>query len=62
VVAGIIANAGADRILTVDIHSEQQQGFVKIPWDNLYGSYSLVKNIQKSGTDIWLLHHQTKVA
>jgi len=38
VVAGIIANAGADRILTVDIHSEQQQGFVKIPWDNLYGA------------------------
>lgn len=47
VVANILVNAGADRIVTVDIHSEQQQGFVKVPWDNLYGSYSLVPAIQK---------------
>lgn len=42
VVAGIIENAGADRIVTLDIHSEQQQGFIKAPWDNLYGSYSFL--------------------
>jgi len=47
VVANILVNAGADRIVTVDIHSEQQQGFVKVPWDNLYGSYSLVPAINK---------------
>lgn len=47
VIANILVNAGADRIVTVDIHSEQQQGFVKVPWDNLYGSYSLVPAIQK---------------
>ncbi len=46
-VASMIVNAGADRILTVDIHSDQQQGFVKIPWDNLYGSYSLIPEIKK---------------
>ena len=40
-VAGMIEYAGADRILTVDIHSEQEPGFVKIPCDNLYASYSL---------------------
>ncbi len=40
-VAGLIEYAGASRILTVDIHSEQEPGFVKIPWDNLYASYSL---------------------
>jgi ribose-phosphate pyrophosphokinase len=40
-VAGMIEYAGASRILTVDIHSEQEPGFVKIPWDNLYASYSL---------------------
>ncbi len=40
-VAGLIEYAGASRILTVDIHSEQQPGFVEIPWDNLYASYSL---------------------
>ncbi len=45
-IAGMIVNAGASRIVTVDIHSEQQQGFVKIPWDNLYGSYSLIPEIK----------------
>lgn len=47
VVSGMIMNAGADRVLTVDIHSEQQQGFIKGPWDNLYGSYSLVPAVRK---------------
>lgn len=42
----IITNAGADRIVTVDIHSEQQQGFVKVPWDNLYASYSLIPELK----------------
>lgn len=47
VVASIIENAGADRIVTLDIHSEQQQGFIKGAWDNLYGSYSLIPEIRK---------------
>lgn len=47
VVAKMIEDAGADRILTLDIHSEQQEGFVQIPWDNLYGSYSLIPEIKK---------------
>lgn len=47
VVAGIIENAGADRIVTLDIHSEQQQGFIKAPWDNLYGSYSFISELRK---------------
>lgn len=42
VVANAIEYTGADRIFTLDIHSEQQEGFVRIPWDNLYGSYSLL--------------------
>lgn len=41
-VAGLIEHAGADRIVTLDIHSEQEPGFVNIPWDNLYSSYSLL--------------------
>ncbi|MDO8618630.1 MAG: ribose-phosphate pyrophosphokinase [Candidatus Daviesbacteria bacterium] len=45
--AQIIRTAGADRIVTVDIHSEQQQGFFSGPWDNLYGSYSLVPTLRK---------------
>lgn len=45
--AQLIKTAGADRIVTVDIHSEQQQGFFPGPWDNLYGSYSLVPALRK---------------
>lgn len=45
-VASMLVNAGVDRILTVDIHSEQQEGYVQIPWDNLYGSYSLLPIIK----------------
>lgn len=45
-VAGILKHVGANRIVTVDIHSEQQQGFVQIPWDNLYASYALVPAIK----------------
>lgn len=46
--AGIIEYAGADRIVTVDIHSEQEPGFVQIPWDNLYGSYSILPHLKKT--------------
>src|SRR3990167_7417180 len=46
-VAGMIEYAGANRILTVDIHSEQEPGFVEIPWDNLFGSYSFLPILKK---------------
>ncbi|MBI2036127.1 ribose-phosphate pyrophosphokinase [Candidatus Microgenomates bacterium] len=46
-VASMIEYAGANRILTIDIHSEQQEGFAKCPWDNIYGSYSLLPEIKK---------------
>ncbi len=45
--AGMIQYAGADKIATVDIHSDQQQGFVKVPWDNLYGSYCMIPRLEK---------------
>jgi len=47
-VADLIEHSGASRIVTVDIHSEQEQGFVKIPWDNLYASYSLIPELKKN--------------
>lgn len=37
-VANIIACAGANRVLTMDLHASQIQGFFDIPVDNLYGS------------------------
>lgn len=47
IIARLIEFAGADRILTIDIHSEQEPGFVEIPWDNLYASYSLLPELKK---------------
>jgi ribose-phosphate pyrophosphokinase len=35
-VADIITTAGADRVLTMDLHASQIQGFFNIPVDNLY--------------------------
>lgn len=37
-VANLITSAGADRVLTMDLHAAQIQGFFDIPVDNLYGS------------------------
>src|SRR3990167_6296470 len=47
IIARLIEYAGADRIVTVDIHSEQEPGFVEIPWDNLFGSYSFLPILKK---------------
>lgn len=38
VVADMLATAGIDRVLTVDLHAEQIQGFFHIPLDNVYGT------------------------
>ena len=35
-VANLITTAGADRVLTLDLHAEQIQGFFDIPTDNLF--------------------------
>src|SRR6202035_1232895 len=37
-VANLITNAGVDRVLTLDLHAGQIQGFFDIPTDNLYAS------------------------
>ncbi|MFW6005999.1 MAG: ribose-phosphate diphosphokinase [Candidatus Bipolaricaulota bacterium] len=44
-VANIISTAGADRILTVDLHAGQIQGFFDIPVDNLRGDPVLANNL-----------------
>ena len=45
--ADMISNAGAHRVVTVDLHSDQIQGFFNIPVDNLYASPLLVEDMQK---------------
>jgi len=47
VVANMIAAAGIDRVLTVDLHAEQIQGFFDIPLDNVYGSPVLLGDLWK---------------
>ncbi|HTW74738.1 MAG TPA: ribose-phosphate pyrophosphokinase [Steroidobacteraceae bacterium] len=44
-VADMISNAGVDRLLTLDLHSDQVQGFFAIPVDNVYGSPVLLGEI-----------------
>jgi len=44
-VANLITEAGADRVLTMDLHAGQIQGFFDIPTDNLYAAPVLVKDI-----------------
>ena len=45
VVADMIAGVGIDRILTVDLHADQIQGFFNVPVDNVYASPVLVDDI-----------------
>jgi ribose-phosphate pyrophosphokinase len=47
-VANLITTAGADRVLTLDLHAGQIQGFFDIPTDNLYAERVLVKDIEES--------------
>ena len=44
-VASMIKSAGADRVLTMDLHADQIQGFFDIPCDNIYGSPVLMGEI-----------------
>jgi ribose-phosphate pyrophosphokinase len=47
-VADMITRVGADRILTMDLHAGQIQGFFDIPVDNLYGSPILLPYIREN--------------
>jgi len=50
-VAGMIVTSGIDRVLTVDLHADQIQGFFSIPLDNVYGSPVLLGDLWKQKTD-----------
>jgi len=45
-VANLITEAGADRVLSIDLHAGQIQGFFDIPTDNLYGAPVMSADIQ----------------
>ena len=44
-VAKMISSAGADRVLTVDLHADQIQGFFDVPVDNVYASPILLGDV-----------------
>jgi ribose-phosphate pyrophosphokinase len=46
-VANLITNAGADRVMTLDLHAGQIQGFFDIPTDNLFASPVMVRDIKE---------------
>jgi ribose-phosphate pyrophosphokinase len=46
-VANLISHAGANRVLTIDLHAGQIQGFFDIPTDNLYASPLMVRDIKE---------------
>ena len=46
VVADLLSSVGVDRVLTVDLHAEQIQGFFDVPVDNVFGSPILVDDMK----------------
>ena len=56
-VANLITEAGADRVLTLDLHAGQIQGFFDIPVDNLYAEPVFSKEINKryNGDDLMVV-------
>jgi ribose-phosphate pyrophosphokinase len=56
-VANLITEAGANRVLTIDLHAGQIQGFFDIPVDNLYGAPLFARDIKEryAGRDIMVV-------
>jgi ribose-phosphate pyrophosphokinase len=53
VVANMMSSVGVDRVLTMDLHSEQIQGFFDIPVDNIYSGPIMLGDVWKHGyTDL----------
>ena len=46
-VADMMSGAGIDRVLTVDLHADQIQGFFDVPVDNVYGSPVLIDDLER---------------
>ncbi len=54
-VADILTTAGADRVLTMDLHAAQIQGFFEIPVDHMYGAPSLAKYYKNKMDENWVV-------
>jgi ribose-phosphate pyrophosphokinase len=49
VVANMITSVGVDRVLTVDLHADQIQGFFDLPVDNIYATPIMIGDVRKQG-------------
>ena len=49
VVADFLSNVGVDRVLTIDLHAEQIQGFFDVPVDNIFGTPVLLSDMKERG-------------
>ncbi len=54
-VSNLIATAGADRVLTLDLHVEQIQGFFDIPVDHLYATPVMIEYFRSKGTEDFVI-------
>lgn len=50
-VANMLASAGVDRVLTIDLHADQIQGFFDIPVDNIYASPVLLRDLKNQNIE-----------
>ena len=51
VVADFLSSVGVDRVLTVDLHAEQIQGFFDVPVDNVFGTPILLEDMESKNLD-----------
>lgn len=54
-VANLLMAAGVDRVMTMDLHADQIQGFFDVPVDHLYGSSVLLPHVKALKLETWLL-------
>lgn len=54
-VADLLETAGADRVLTMDMHTPQAQGFFRIPVDHLMGVGPICERLERDKQDDWIL-------
>ena len=50
-VANMLTSAGVDRVMTMDLHADQIQGFFEVPVDHLFGSTIFMPYIESLGTE-----------
>ena len=62
VVANMLEAVGVERLLTMDLHADQIQGFFNIPVDNIYASPVLLADVKTKNTRIWSSSHPTSAA